>query len=76
MSAPRPPAPRHQTAAPRSALPEVLLRELRPIDAAAFDGGYKLVFSGTGFSLARWDGGRWAYVSGRALDFEPVSYRP
>ena len=48
---------------------------LAPIDAAARQGRFQLVFGGDAeFACARWDGAGWVFSSGHPLHFEPESY--
>lgn len=57
-----------------SAIPTCL--QLQPIDGAAKDGNYCLLFAGRDFALGRWRHGAWRFGNGRPLPFEPESYQP
>jgi len=47
-----------------------------PIDEAAQDGSYQLVFAEGRFALVRWATERWVFPSGRAWPLSPSHYRP
>lgn len=49
--------------------------DLQPIDEAARDGGFRLVFGGTIFALVRWTKAQgWVFSSGVPLEFAPTHY--
>ena len=48
---------------------------LRPIDDAARDGSFQLVFGGAGYyACARWSETGWVFSSGMPLGFVPDQY--
>lgn len=48
---------------------------LRPIDDAARDGRFHLLFGGPGYyACARWSDSGWVFSSGIPLDFVPDQY--
>ena len=50
---------------------------LIPIDAAARNGCYQLVFGGDAqFACVRWNGECWVFSSNHPLDFMPERYAP
>lgn len=49
---------------------------LAPIDEGALDGGFKLLFGGASFAVAKWYGDRWVFSNGAELHFTPTAYRP
>ena len=47
-----------------------------PIDEAAQNGRYQLVFAGGRFALVRWNHERWLFPSGQPWPLTPSHYRP
>lgn len=61
----------------RARNPRAFVTPRRPIDAAARDGRYQLVFEKDNqFALVRWIDGGWRFANGAAPSFEPTHYRP
>jgi len=51
--------------------------DLAPIDAAARNGRFQLVFEcGNAFALVRYRAGRWEFADGVPLSWTPSLYRP
>lgn len=47
-----------------------------PIDEAARNGRFHLLFGGGEFAVARWADDRWIFSNGVELHFNPTAYRP